>query len=141
MTFLNTLANLGNMWPNSFTLWFVDFVTWKECIPDLAKEAASPLLASSALVSTNATLIAANSCNGALETESCEAMGGVCHTLTDGYFSLSIGCVVVGLLWFVWGARALRNLQEIDVKEWRVVKKGDEKEAKKSEKFKYFYCF
>ena len=27
----------------------------------------------------------------------------------------SIGCVVVGLLWFVWGARALRNLQEIDV--------------------------
>ena len=91
-------------------------------------------------------------------------MGGVCNTLTDGYFSLrclfidldldlgldlgldidleleleldivpplaygfflrpnkklcyifSIACVVVGLLWFVWGARALRNLQEIDV--------------------------
>ena len=97
----------------------------KECIPDLDKEASgsskSPL-ASSALVSTNATLIAANrcfsilhtllhnlifisqhaiaivlnqafkpivcSCNGAAETESCSAMGGVCHTLTDGYFSL-----------------------------------------------------
>ena len=29
MTFLNTLTNLGNMWPNSFTLWFVDFLTWK----------------------------------------------------------------------------------------------------------------
>ena len=29
MTFLNTLSNLGNMWPNSFTLWFVDFLTWK----------------------------------------------------------------------------------------------------------------
>ena len=29
--------------------------------------------------------------------------------------SFSIACVVVGLLWFVWGARALRNLQEIDV--------------------------
>ena len=93
MTFLNTLTNLGNMWPNSFTLWFVDFLTWKvtnqehilwnymwqshlkehvltgsylkECIPDLDKAAAdsskSPL-ASSALVSTNATLIAANRC-------------------------------------------------------------------------------
>jgi len=146
MTFLNTLTNLGNMWPNSFTLWFVDFLTWKECIPDLDKAAAdskSPL-ASSAFVSTNATLIAANSCNGAVETDSCSAMGGVCHTLTDGYFSLSIACVVVGLLWFVWGARALRNLQEIDVKEWRVVKKSDEKASEKSEtseKFKYFYCF
>ena len=31
------------------------------------------------------------------------------------YYLCSIGCVVVGLLWFVWGARALRNLQEIDV--------------------------
>merc|ERR1719397_1173721 len=103
MTFLNTLTNLGNMWPNSFTLWFVDFLTWKECIPDLAKEAGSSKspLATSALVSTNATLIAANSCNGAAETESCTGMGGVCHTLTDGYFSLSIACVVVGLLWFV----------------------------------------
>ena len=29
MTFLNTLTNLGNMWPGSFTLWFVDFLTWK----------------------------------------------------------------------------------------------------------------
>ena len=28
------------------------------------------------------------SCNGAVETDSCSAMGGVCHTLTDGYFSL-----------------------------------------------------
>ena len=28
------------------------------------------------------------SCNGAAETESCTGMGGVCHTLTDGYFSL-----------------------------------------------------
>ena len=33
----------------------------------------------------------------------------------DFSFFPSIGCVVVGLLWFVWGARALRNLQEIDV--------------------------
>ena len=29
MTLLNTLANLGGMWPNSFSLWFVDQVTYK----------------------------------------------------------------------------------------------------------------
>merc|ERR1740131_214558 len=78
MTFLNTLSNLGNMWPNSFTLWFVDFLTWKECVPGLQSEAPSESpLASSALLSSNATLIAENSCNGALETESCTAMGGI----------------------------------------------------------------
>merc|ERR1712025_1299852 len=31
MTFLNTLANLGAMWPSSFTLWFVDVLTYKKC--------------------------------------------------------------------------------------------------------------
>ena len=29
MTLLNTFANLGNMWPSSFSLWFVDQITFK----------------------------------------------------------------------------------------------------------------
>ena len=29
MTFLNTLANIGNLWPTSFSLWFVDQITKK----------------------------------------------------------------------------------------------------------------
>ena len=29
MTLLNTFTNLGNMWPTSFSLWFVDQVTVK----------------------------------------------------------------------------------------------------------------
>ena len=29
MTFFNTLANLGNMWPDTFFLWFVDVITYK----------------------------------------------------------------------------------------------------------------
>ena len=29
MTFLNTLGNLGHMWPTTFSLWFVDQVTYK----------------------------------------------------------------------------------------------------------------
>ena len=29
MTFLNTLSNLGHMWPTTFSLWFVDQVTYK----------------------------------------------------------------------------------------------------------------
>ena len=29
MTLLNTFTNLGSMWPVSFSLWFVDQVTYK----------------------------------------------------------------------------------------------------------------
>jgi len=137
MTFLNTLTNLGNMWPNSFTLWFVDFLTWKDCV-SVAKEASAPSAISSTV--SNMTSILANKCLGTEGAEECEAMGGSCSTLTDGYFSLSIASVVIGLLWFVWGVRAIKNLQEIDVAEWRVVK-PEEKKEKKEEKFKYFYCF
>jgi len=34
MTFINTLSNLGNLWPKSFSLWFVDQITWKQCTSD-----------------------------------------------------------------------------------------------------------
>jgi len=137
MTFLNTLTNLGNMWPNSFTLWFVDFLTWKDCM-SVAREASAPSAISSTV--SNMTSILANKCLGTEGAEECEAMGGSCSTLTDGYFSLSIASVVIGLLWFVWGVRAIKNLQEIDVAEWRVVN-PEEKKEKREEKFKYFYCF
>ena len=29
MTFFNTLANLGNMWPDTFFLWLVEEITYK----------------------------------------------------------------------------------------------------------------
>lgn len=146
MTFLNTLTNLGNMWPNSFTLWFVDFLTWKDCVAGAAENAAGPLAPVPSTLLSNATAIAVNTCNGAVESTSCEEMAGSCSTLTDGYFSLSIGCVVIGLLWFVWGLRAITYLQNVDVEEWRVVNKGGkEVEATKKEetrqKFKFFYFF
>jgi len=140
MTFLNTLTNLGNMWPNSFALWFVDFLTWKSCHPGLEEPSLSPRASST--FQSNVTAMAGNFCYGTEETEQCEQMGGTCTTLTDGFFSLSIASVVLGLLWFVWGVRALRTLQEIEVSEWRVVKKVEEKKSdEKTEKFKYFYCF
>ena len=89
MTFLNTLTNLGNMWPNSFTLWFVDFLTWKDCV-SVAREASAPSAISSTV--SNMTSILANKCLGTEGAEECEAMGGSCSTLTDGYFSLRYSC-------------------------------------------------
>lgn len=32
MTLLNTLANLGGNWPSLLALYFVDPLTWKQCV-------------------------------------------------------------------------------------------------------------
>jgi PAT family acetyl-CoA transporter-like MFS transporter 1 len=139
MTFLNTLTNLGAMWPASFTLWFVDFLTWKTCVPGM-EELGSPAVSS--VLYTNVTAISGNVCGDSEQEDSCKAMGGSCSTLTDGYFSLSIACVIIGFLWFVWGFRTVRRLQEVEVSHWRVVGKVDETERRElREKLKLFYFF
>lgn len=142
MTFLNTLTNLGNMWPNSFTLWFVDIITNKNC-RQAEVDIDAPLLSINNNTTTLAELVAeGNVCYGTSQVEACKDVGGECNTITDGYFGLSIACVVIGFIWFVWGLRTIRKLQEIDVSEWRVVKKTEAEDKKEDkEKFKFFYCF
>jgi len=144
MTFLNTLTNLGNMWPSSFVLWFVDIITYKDCAL-ASSEPDSPLVSS-----FNATLLAVletNKCYGTKEVEECKDIGAACNTLTEGFYGLSITCVVIGALSFIWVFRTVRRLQEIEVEKWRVVKKDNTEDKSKemgaeenSESFKFFYC-
>ena len=124
MTFLNTLANLGDMWPASFVLWFVDIITWKDCVVPSTDSLSSPLLptANTTLVSTNATLLEGNVCYGDLQVDNCKEVGGTCDILTEGYYYLCLASFVIGALWLVWGWRTIKRLQEIEVSEWRVVK-------------------
>jgi len=147
MTFLNTLTNLGNMWPSSFVLWFVDIITYKDCILE-ATEPKSPLISSL----NNSTLLESledNQCYGTKQVEDCKSAGATCNTLTEGFYTLSVACVVIGALLFIWVWRTVRRLQEIEVAKWRVVAKDQnedipEKEKKpetEEQKFKYFYCF
>jgi len=156
MTFLNTITNLGGMWPSSFVLWFVDLITVKNCVPETEGTFGSPLISnrtistslfSNETLSTffNATSLEDNVCLGADEVKACKAGGMTCETITEGYYILSGVCFAVGFLWFVWGWRTIRKLQTIEVQEWRVVNKvqvpEDEKKQKDEQKFKYFYCF
>ena len=145
MTFLNTLTNLGSMWPASFVLWFVDIITFKDCVIS-PTEPNSPVA-----LSRNSTLLLAiesNQCYGTKQVEDCKSAEAECITLTEGYYSLTIACVVIGAIFFVWICRTVRQLQEIEVSEWRVVKKDktameteENIQAKQQDKFKYFYCF
>ena len=144
MTFLNTLTNLGQMWPSSFSLWFVDIITYKACIQKSETvEGASPtLLLNNTILSPSE--FEQNHCYGTIEVEECKDGGGECSTLTEGFYILSIGCAIIGALWFIWGWRTLRRLQQVEVKKWRVVKRDKEvaeEDDEEETKFKYFYCF
>jgi len=121
MTFLNTLANLGGMWPASFVLWFVDIITWKDCtVGQSGKNSTIP----SPVVFTNSTVnLDNNVCYGEEQVDACKAGGGTCDIEVEGFYYLAMGCFVIGCLWFIWGWRTMRRLQKIDVLEWRVVKK------------------
>merc|ERR1711994_51923 len=80
----------------------------------------------------NATALADNVCYGEDQKDACEAGGGSCDVITEGFYYLSIACFIIGALWFIWGFKTLRRLQEIDVLEWRVIKSGDEEPENKN---------
>ena len=144
MTFLNTLSNLGYMWPNSLFLWFVDIVTWKSCdISDSIESIVSPL----GSLENNGTFVSQfvetdNVCYGTSQMEACKSAGRVCNTISDGFYGLGISTVLFGFVWFIWAFRTIRRLQEVEVREWRVTKSDTtEKEELQKTKFKFFYCF
>jgi len=133
ITILNTFFNIGMMWPKSFSLWFIDQITLKQCEPE------SETLSSS-WTSSN------NTCHGTLMVEQCKEAGGDCVTVQEGFYTMSSVWLAIGCLWFVWVFRALRYLQSIPPREWRVVnklekKEEEEREMDNQEKFKIFYFF
>jgi len=144
MTFLNTLTNLGHIWPESFSLWFVDVITQKACIPKPdSVEGVAPTLFRNNTILSQATF-QNNHCYGTIEAEECKDVGGECSTLTEGFYILSVACTIIGALWFIWGWRTMRRLQKVEVSKWRVVKSENKVATADNEdesKFKYFYCF
>uniref|UniRef100_A0A3P9IH90 Acetyl-coenzyme A transporter 1 n=1 Tax=Oryzias latipes TaxID=8090 RepID=A0A3P9IH90_ORYLA len=96
MTLLNTVTNLGGNWPSTMALWLVDPLTSKECRG-----------------------AAAQSCGSAAEAELCVKEGGACVTTLDGYYVESLVCVVIGLTWWLWLGKKMKQLQERSPAAWR----------------------
>ena len=63
MTFLNTMNNLGTMWPRSAALALVGATSSRACLP----YSYSP-----SLPTYNTTVLASNTCDGASQAEDCE---------------------------------------------------------------------
>lgn len=59
------------------------------------------------------------SCGSPEEAGLCVKEGGACVTTLDGYYVESVVCVVIGLAWWLWLGKRMRQLQEQSPAAWR----------------------
>lgn len=103
MTTLNTISNLGGLWPKIIVLKAVDWFTAATCTPKSGKT------------------FAAFSCVAKEAKNMCEQSGGVCAIQTDGYYITSMLCITIGAtLFFGWIYKKMRYLESLPISSWRV---------------------
>ncbi|KAI0052048.1 hypothetical protein FA95DRAFT_1484294 [Auriscalpium vulgare] len=106
MTLLNTFTNLGGTWPKFFVLKGVDFFSVATC---QVKEAGTVLS------------VKAAECVSDQGKSHCADIGGECITERDGYYIVSVLCVVTGLICFVaYIMPTARKLQALPISKWRI---------------------
>lgn len=116
MTLMNTISNLGGSWIQTFYLWLLDIISYRQCIFD-----------ESLLNNSTLTLPLDNKCVDKIEKESCLKSGGNCRTDVDGYFIEVFFNVVYGIIWFYFGRKLIMHLQNLPTSDWYILtKKNDQ---------------
>lgn len=111
MTLMNTIANIGSKWPQTFFLWLVDIISWKRCIFD------DHLMANSTLLNFD------NKCESKEAKELCFKSGGHCHTDIDGFYIEGAISVVYGLIFYRFGKKLIDYLERLPLDDWHVLSK------------------
>ena len=117
MTLLNTLSNigrksktnlsndcrdvfffllLGSVWISTSVLFAADYLTWKRCSSNNDR------------------------CDTIYDQKRCETSGGVCRVSIDAYYIEVAISTIVGILWYLWKYRAVKQLQNLPISEWQV---------------------
>ncbi|VEN54069.1 unnamed protein product [Callosobruchus maculatus] len=108
MTLLNTCCNLGGNWPTILALYFVDPLTWKQCVG--GAEALD------------------NTCRTSTEKDLCVSKGGKCVTTIDGFYVETVICIVIGFLWLsLWGKKTINYIQTLNDNAWKLNKRKTDK--------------
>ena len=109
MTLLATVCNLGGTFPRFFVLRMVDAFTVATCLP------------SSSTSKPAAVNQSPFSCAVQADKERCLAAGRVCEMQRDGYHTVNILCVLIGVVTFVMFIRPkVLQLQALPLRAWRL---------------------
>ncbi|KAJ3291926.1 hypothetical protein HDU79_001908 [Rhizoclosmatium sp. JEL0117] len=111
MTLLNTINNLAGTWPKYFILQSVEYLTDAQCIlpPEAGHEPFK--------------------CTSDSTKAQCKTLNGLCDKKTDGYYPVSIACVLTGVIVLFTVVRpTVKFLERVPDLAWRVPREGDEEE-------------
>ena len=101
-TLLNTFSNLGGTWPKFFVMELVDYLSDKQCI-------------------VNHSSI--GSCIKQQDIMHCKQEKGNCVVLVDGFYTVAMSSVLVGLLLFIFFInKHVHYIQQIKKQDWRFIK-------------------
>ncbi|KAK4187318.1 acetyl-coenzyme A transporter 1-domain-containing protein [Podospora australis] len=113
MTLLATVCNLGGTFPRFFVLRLVDAFTSATCFPDPTLDKTKKL--------TGDLVTQSFSCAVQADKERCLAGGGVCEMQHDGYYTVNMLCVAIGVVTFLLFIRPkVLQLQALPLRAWRL---------------------
>ncbi|KAJ3076957.1 hypothetical protein HDU98_010233 [Podochytrium sp. JEL0797] len=119
MTLLNTVNNLAGTWPKFFVLEAVEYFTDANCI----------------LPANSSTPHEPFKCTSDVALAQCASLEGVCDKRSDGYYPVSIACVVIGIVVLFAVVRpTVAFLETVPDTAWRVARdKFDAEHDKEAE--------
>lgn len=107
MTMLNTVANLGGMWPGPLAMLLIGFIDQEMCtVPTEFKQFSDTF----------------PTCQGKSGWKECQDIGGYCVQIYDGFAILTILCSSIGIFWFLAANKYVKQLESEDIEKWRVQK-------------------
>ncbi|KAJ3348168.1 hypothetical protein HDU83_001530 [Entophlyctis luteolus] len=114
MTLLNTINNLAGTWPKYFILHSVDQFTEAQCLVNNSTESLFK-------------------CTSDATKSQCVLEGGRCVIDSDGYYPVSAGCLLVGLVVLVFVVRpTVGFLEKVPDVAWRVSRDGGSDDGEKT---------
>eukprot|EP01026_Neomeris_dumetosa_P082821 TRINITY_DN952_c1_g1_i2.p1 TRINITY_DN952_c1_g1~~TRINITY_DN952_c1_g1_i2.p1 ORF type:complete len:363 (-),score=58.15 TRINITY_DN952_c1_g1_i2:108-1196(-) len=108
LTMLNTIANMGVILPKLVIFALMDYFTTRECIGEGGERWEFECPANMQL---------------AKEDNECVDAGGKCVLQMDGFYPLSFGMVVLGVVLDFWYQSILPGLERLPLEQWRAHKR------------------
>lgn len=102
-------------WPQTFSLWFVDVISWRRCIFD-------ENTLNNSTDSTQSFLLD-NKCESKAAKDFCVENGGHCHTDIDGYYIEQAFYVLYGIIFYKFGKRLVDYLERLPLDDWHILSK------------------